>query len=110
MNVYHKYNTTLPLKPTEYWIVHDELEKILIQAQVNVLKFVAHDVELDRIGVIATTAAGGVTALYGITAITDGVVGNLITKTDTTNNNLNSYQQTQYYQFIIIIQQYLIYN
>jgi hypothetical protein len=78
LNVYHKYNEILPLKPSEYWVVHDELEKILIQAQVNVLKFVAHDLELDRIGLLAGGTAASlaaVIAVLGLTSVISAFLG-----------------------------------
>ena len=60
-------------------------------------KFVVHDLELDRIGAIATGAAGvasgaaaGVGLLVAEGLITGGEIGSLKSKTDTTNNKLNN--------------------
>ena len=39
LNVYHKYNALIPLKLQEYWVVHDELEKLFLQAEQNIANF-----------------------------------------------------------------------
>ena len=80
LNVYHKYDELLQSKEEGYLVVHDELVDIFKQAQLNVLKFIAHDVEIDRIGLIASGAAAGVAAIIlalGISSIVEGIVNHV---------------------------------
>jgi hypothetical protein len=63
LNVYHKYNALIPLKLQEYWVVHDELEKICLQAEQNIAKFLGMDLKIDNVAIIANAAASGVAAI-----------------------------------------------
>ncbi len=70
-------------------------------------KFVVHDLELDRIGAIATGAAGvagaaaaGVALLIAEGLITGGTLENLGYKTDANNNNLNHLSNNSTLQII----------
>ena len=95
LNVYHKYNEIIPLYAEKYWIVHDELESIFYQAQLNVLKFLAQEVKIDKVGVIASGAAAGVAAIIlalGISSIIDGIINNVdvVAMNNNINNNTNN--------------------
>ncbi len=59
LNIFHKYNLLLPLRTEGYWDVHNELEGLQKQGEINIGKFVVHDQELVRVGGIATGAAAG---------------------------------------------------
>ncbi len=72
-------------------IVHDETTGYLKQGIINVAKFVVHDVESDRQGAKATGAAGAAgsaaareTLSVATLLVTNGIIGSLISKTDTT--------------------------
>ena len=93
LNIYHPPNVLLPNRAPGFWVVHDELESLQKQAIIDMAKFVVHDLELDRIGAIATGAAGvasgaaaGVGLLVAEGLLTGGEIGSLKSKTDTTNN------------------------
>jgi hypothetical protein len=97
LNIYHPPNVLLPNRTPGFWVVHDELESLQKQAIIDMAKFALHDLELDRIGAIATGAAGvasgaaaGVGLLVAEGLLTGGEIGSLKTKTDTTNNKLNN--------------------
>ena len=63
INIYHPPIVLLPSRSAGFWIVHDEIESLHIQAIVNAAKFLLHDGEIDVIGGVATKAAEGVAAI-----------------------------------------------
>ncbi len=58
--VYHRFNVLLPIRTEGYWIVHDELESLQKQAIIDLDKFAIHDLEIDRVTIVAAGAAAGV--------------------------------------------------
>ena len=100
LNVYHAVDSFLPTRGAEYWIVHDELSGIqkdlLFQKTTNAAKFLANDLAIDGVSGVASGAAGGVAALFIATAITDGVVGSLDTRTNDIKNDLSSLSSYSY--------------
>ena len=76
--VYHPINVLLPTRGAGYWIVHDELESLQKQAIIDLGKFLAHDMAIDRVVVVAAGAAAGVAAIalyLGLGAILDLLTG-----------------------------------
>ncbi len=96
LNVYHKYNALIPLKLQEYWVVHDELEKICLQAEQNIAKFLGMDLKIDNVAIIANSAASGVAAIILALGIQSLIGGNTISivemksNIDENTNNINS--------------------
>ncbi len=78
MCVYHPANILLPTRGAGFWIVHDELESLQKQAIIDLGKFLAHDLAIDRIVVVAAGAAAGVAAIalyLGLCSILDLLTG-----------------------------------
>ncbi len=78
MCVYHPINVLLPTREAGFWIVHDELESLQKQAIIDLGKFVAHDLAIDGVSVVAVKAAEGVAAIslyLGIGSIVDAITG-----------------------------------
>ncbi len=78
LNVYHPPNILLPNRAPGFWVVHDELESLQKQAIIDIAKFVANDLKLDKIaGIGAATAASlaAVIAVMGIGSIISNILG-----------------------------------
>ena len=73
----------LPNKVEGYFIVHDEIANLLKKESINAAKFLAHDIQIDGISIVANSAAVGVGGLVIALGITDGIL-------DDTNRHLNS--------------------
>ncbi len=96
--VYHPFNILLPIRTEWYWIVHDELESLQKQAILDLGKFALHDLEIDRVTIVAAGAAAGVGAIaayLGIGSILSILSGggSLPVPIDVTaiNTNINTY-------------------
>ncbi len=59
MCVYHPINVLLPTRGAGFWIVHDELESLQKQAIIDLGKFIAHDLAIHRVTIVAGGAAAG---------------------------------------------------
>ncbi len=60
-------NTAMDLKHSVrgagFWVVHDELESLQKQAIIDLAKFVAHDLAIEGVGLVAAKATEGVAAI-----------------------------------------------
>jgi hypothetical protein len=61
--VYHPIHVLLPTRGAGFWFVHDELESLQKQAIIDLGKFVAHDLAIERVGAVALKATEGVAAI-----------------------------------------------
>ncbi len=57
------FNILLPIRTEWYWIVRDELKSVQKQAIIDLGKFALHDLEIDRVTIVAASAAAGVGAI-----------------------------------------------
>ncbi len=65
----------MPTRGAGFWIVHDELESLQKQAIIDLGKFLAHDIAIDRVTIVAGGAAAGVAAIatfLGLSSILHG--------------------------------------
>ncbi len=94
------YKRSFTYKRAGFWIVHDELESLQKQAIIDLGKFLAHDLAIDGVSVVAVKAAEDVAAIslyLGIGSIIDAIQGGgPPTPIDVTaiNTNINSLNNT----------------
>jgi hypothetical protein len=115
LNVYHPPNILLHNREPGFWVVHDEIESLLKQAIIDIAKFVANDLKLDKIAGIGAAIAAKLAAVIAVMGI-GSIISNILvggsggsnnvaldfnTKINYVNNNIKNLSSIKYWKIII---------